>query len=209
MQTHEEDTVYVGELDVFLTMKVLENTPAVLSLGKLCDEHGCLYEWINGQKPHLIKNGFRIQCNTEKLRSDSCSRLVSKFFLVFREKFFASPTASSSAPYPQESNPWISDVSEHTSPHVKAKHQLWDQRCQSRQAARNSFIPSEGKSSKNYWVDEQRLQISDFHFDKFPNPATFACWKIKLKSEVCICSQLPTEAVLRIKQVEMVNRWMI
>ena len=23
------------------------------------------YEWINGQKPHLIKNGFRIQCNTE------------------------------------------------------------------------------------------------------------------------------------------------
>ena len=23
-------------------------------------------EWINGQKPHLIKNGIRIQCNTEK-----------------------------------------------------------------------------------------------------------------------------------------------
>ena len=23
------------------------------------------YEWINGQKPHLIKNGIRIQCNTE------------------------------------------------------------------------------------------------------------------------------------------------
>ena len=22
-------------------------------------------EWINGQKPHLIKNGIRIQCNTE------------------------------------------------------------------------------------------------------------------------------------------------
>ena len=23
------------------------------------------YEWINGQKPHLIKNCIRIQCNTE------------------------------------------------------------------------------------------------------------------------------------------------
>ena len=23
------------------------------------------YEWINGLKPHLIKNGIRIQCNTE------------------------------------------------------------------------------------------------------------------------------------------------
>ena len=43
----------------------LENTPAVLSLGKLCDENGYSYEWINGQKPHLIKNGFRIQCDTE------------------------------------------------------------------------------------------------------------------------------------------------
>ena len=39
-------------------MKVLENTPAVLSLGKLCDENGYSYKWINGQKPHLIKKGF-------------------------------------------------------------------------------------------------------------------------------------------------------
>ena len=45
-------------------MKVLEDTPAVLTLGKLCDEHGYSYEWINGQKPHLIENGIRIQCNT-------------------------------------------------------------------------------------------------------------------------------------------------
>ena len=65
VQTHEEATVYVKDLDVFLTMKVLEDTPAVLSLGKLCDEHGYSYEWINGQKPHLIKNGIRIRCKTE------------------------------------------------------------------------------------------------------------------------------------------------
>ena len=54
VQTHEEATVYVKELDIFLTVKVLEDTPAVLSLGKLCDPHGYSYEWINGQKPHLI-----------------------------------------------------------------------------------------------------------------------------------------------------------
>ena len=65
VQTHEEATVYVKELDIFLTMKVLKDTPAVLSLGKLCDENGYSDEWINGQKPHLIKNGIRIQCNTE------------------------------------------------------------------------------------------------------------------------------------------------
>ena len=49
VQTHEEAIVYVKELDIFLTMKVLDNTPAVLSLGKLCDENGYSYEWINGQ----------------------------------------------------------------------------------------------------------------------------------------------------------------
>ena len=65
VQTHEEATVYVKELDIFLTMKVLDNTSAVLSLGKLCDENGYSYEWTNGQKPHLIKNGIRITCNTE------------------------------------------------------------------------------------------------------------------------------------------------
>ena len=65
MQTHEGAAVYVRELDVFLTMKILEDTPAVLSLGKLCEDHGYSYVWINGQKPHLIKNGVRIICNTE------------------------------------------------------------------------------------------------------------------------------------------------
>ena len=49
------------------------------------------------------------------------------------------------------------------------------------------------------------MQISDLHFDKFPTPATFACWKIKFKTEVCACSQFLTEAVLLIKEVEMVE----
>ena len=65
VQTHEEATAYVKELDIFLTLKVLENTPAVLSLGKLCDGNGYCCEWIHGQKPHLIKDGIRILCNTE------------------------------------------------------------------------------------------------------------------------------------------------
>ena len=69
VQTHEEATVYVKELDILLTMKVLENTPAVLSLGKLCDEKGYSYEWINGQKPHhSLQHG--------ELRSYCGSRLV-------------------------------------------------------------------------------------------------------------------------------------
>ena len=83
VQTHEEATVYVKELYIFLTMKVLEDTPAVLSLGKLCDEHGYSYEWINGQKTtsHLKRYSDTVQHG--ELRSDRGSWLVSEFFLQF------------------------------------------------------------------------------------------------------------------------------
>ena len=56
-----------------------------------------------------------------------------------------------------------------------------DQRCQSGPSARNSVTPSEGDSSKNYGADQQQLQISDLHFDKFSTPVTFGCWKIRFK----------------------------
>ena len=78
---------------------------------------------------------------------------------------FANLTASSSAPYPQESNPWVSNVSEHTSPHVMSERQTpdttLDPRCQSGPSSRSSFDHNEGRFSKNYGADQQRLQISD------------------------------------------------
>ena len=105
VQTHEEATVYVKELDIFLTMKVLENTPAVLSLKKLCDENGNSYEWINGQKPHLIKNGIRMQCNTENfvpivvlgLSTSSSSSFPSSTSMTPSRQESHHPTSSSSS----------------------------------------------------------------------------------------------------------------
>ena len=107
VQTHEEATVYVKELDIFLTMKVLENTPAALSLGKLCDENGYSYEWINGQKPHLIKNGIRIPCNTESFvpivvpgLSSSSSGSSSTSRTPMRQESHSSSSSSSSSSSP-------------------------------------------------------------------------------------------------------------
>ena len=40
VQTHQDAIVYVKELDTFLTMKVLGNTPAVLSLGSFAMKTG-------------------------------------------------------------------------------------------------------------------------------------------------------------------------
>ena len=107
----------------------------------------------------------------------------------------------------QESNSWISNVSEHTSPHVMNESQTpeRDQRCQSGPSARNSFDLSEGGFEKNYGADQQRSQISDPHFDKFTMSATFARWKMRVKTEACIFSQFPADAMLWIKEVEMVE----
>ena len=56
----KEATVYVRESDLFVTEMLLEDTPAVLSLGKLCEDHGENYHWTSAQKPHIIKHGRKI-----------------------------------------------------------------------------------------------------------------------------------------------------
>ena len=120
VQTHEEATVYVKELGIFLTMKVLENTPAVLSLGKVCDEHGYSYEWINGQKPLLMKNGIRIQCNTENfvpivvpgLSTRSSSSLPSSTSMTLsRQEIDHSTSSSSSSTSPPMTSSTVSSES--------------------------------------------------------------------------------------------------
>ena len=84
-------------------MKVLDNTPALLSPGKLCDENGYSYEWINGQKPHLIKNGIRVICNTENFvpivvpgLSSSASASSSTLRTPMKQESHSSSSSSSS-----------------------------------------------------------------------------------------------------------------
>ena len=113
--------------------------------------------------------------------------------MVYRERFLQI----------QELNPWSSG--RETVEKSERQTQDQDQRCQSGRSAKNSVIISGGDYSKNYGVDQQRLQISDLHFDKFPTPATFACWKISFKTALCTCSQFLMEAMQWIKEVEMVD----
>ena len=121
--------------------------------------------------------------------------------MVYRETFLS--------PYSLELNQWNSSIVEplHLTTVEKSERpsENQDLRCQSGPSAKDSVIFSGGDSSKNYGADQQRLQISDLHFDKFPTPATFACWKIRFKTEVCTCSQFPTEAMQWIKEVELVD----
>ena len=114
LQSHEEAIVYVKELDIFLKMKVLENTPAVLLLGKLFDENGYSNEWINGQKPHLIKDGIRIICNTENFvptvfpgLTSSSSTSSSSLRTLIKLESHSSSSSSSSSP----SSPTVGEMS--------------------------------------------------------------------------------------------------
>ena len=54
-------------------------------------------------------------------------------------------------------------------------------------------------------VGQQTQQISELQFDKFPTPSSFPCWKIRFRNQVTTYSDFPSEAILWIKEVEMVD----
>ena len=99
---------------------------------------------------------------------------------------FADPHASSSAPYPQELHQWNSSIEEplHSSTVEESERleQNQDLRCQSGPSAKDSVILSGGDSSKNYGADQQRLQVSDLHFDKFCKEYTSYYRKLATKT---------------------------
>ena len=64
VQARKVTKVYVKELILFVTVMLLEDTPVVLSVGKLCENHGETYHRTSGLKPHPTKNGRKINCNT-------------------------------------------------------------------------------------------------------------------------------------------------
>ena len=108
VQTHEEATVYVKELDIFLTMKVLENTPAVLSLGKFCDENG------------IPTNGSMVKKHIS-LRTEFGSFATQNFVPIEVPGLSSSSSGSSSTsrtPMKQESHSSSSSSSSPSSPTV-------------------------------------------------------------------------------------------
>ena len=58
---------------------------------------------------------------------------------------------------------------------------------------------------QNPVVGQQRQQLSELQFDKFPTPATSLCWKIRFRNQVTTCSDVPSETMLWFNEVEMVD----
>ena len=89
--------------------------------------------------------------------------------------------------------------------HLNAKRQL---RIRAASQDRQPKIQSSQVEESLQRIMEQTnndCRFSDPPFDKFPTSATFACWKISFKIEVCTCSQFLTECLLWIKEVGLVD----
>ena len=67
----------------------------------------------------------------------------------------------------------------------------------------SSTIPVE--LPQNYVVGQQRQQMSELQFDKLPILTSFLVWKTRFKTQVSNGSDFPSEAMLWIKEVEMVE----
>ena len=65
IDTTDEAIVNVEDLDIFDTVQLLEDTPAVLFLGKFIEENGYSYEWTQGKTPNLFKNGKTAPCKCD------------------------------------------------------------------------------------------------------------------------------------------------
>ena len=114
------------------------------------------------------------------------------------ENVFANPTASSFAPCPQESNPWISNVSEHTSPYVMSEHQLRIRNASQDRQPEIHLTPRR-KVFKGFMV--RPTKTSDLGTSLWQIPNT----NIRFKTEVCTCSQFLRKRLQWIKEVELVD----
>ena len=62
---NKEAQVFVHDLNLFVTVQLLEETLAILSPVKLCEDHGYSNEWVSGQKPRVTKDEKSIICKTD------------------------------------------------------------------------------------------------------------------------------------------------
>ena len=234
-EVHQQDLIKMKELqkfqnstfDEFTNQKFIEDQKIIMELSgrlqELQNEVNCMNDSKDFQDAESIRSGnSHVTCQPGIFpKHHPFQGMLRPSFISQRQteeppniwdtsgisgNVFAHPQPSSSAPY---NSTWKKTIEEpiHMSTAEKSGRPERDQdlRCQSGPSAKDSVIFSGGDYSKNYGADQQQLQISDLHFDKFPTPATFACWKIRFKTEVCTCSQFPTEAMQWIKEVELVD----
>ena len=83
------------------------------------------------------------------------------------------------------------------------KIEIWDASLDHQPKIQSSSVEETLQRIMEQTNNDCRFRISIL--TSFLTPATFACWKMRFKTEVCTCSQFPTEAMQWIKEVELVD----
>ena len=113
VHTNEEAQENVHDLNPFVTVQILEDTPAVLPLGKLCEDHGYSCERTSGQKPTPYFKTAENKCNTENnvpilvpgLSSGSSNSITRTFPTSLPQKLTVEDSAPSPATIRRRSAP--------------------------------------------------------------------------------------------------------
>ena len=149
----------------------------------------------------------------------ACS-LIHGTYLASRETFFEDLLAPSEPPAGLFVNS-ISSASAHCEPMSLNTGRFADRAKELERNEQNSAIPTPRFARKfstwnppfhaqescpqNCMVEQPRNQVSEMHFDKFLNPATFQCWKRVSRPRYVPVHSFSTEAMLWIKEVEMID----
>ena len=94
VQTSEEAQVHVHNLELFVTVQILDDTPAVLSLGKL-REKTRLFLWVDQWSKATSDQAWY----KNSVQDGKCS-----FFLLSQKLSSSSSSSSSSTSFPQDSS---------------------------------------------------------------------------------------------------------
>ena len=77
-----------------------------------------------------------------------------------------------------------------------------------RKAVNDGFFPSNGNSTEFYGLSAETANLGASFLNN-PTPSTISFWKTRFKTQVSSCSDVHSEALVWIKEVEMVDLWTI
>ena len=87
VRTNKDATVYFKQLDLFVTVMLLEKNPAVFSLGKLCKDHGGFHTTGPAVRIHISSKTARELFATNPPFGGSS--FISEVFLYFIFTYFS------------------------------------------------------------------------------------------------------------------------
>ena len=196
VHTHEEALVFVHDLNLFVTVQLLEETPAGLSPGKLCEDHGYSNEWVGGRKPRLTKDGKSIICETDNFVPLDSERVSSSTSLSQDSLRREAEVAAGNSMRPASSSGSVLEESDDTAPGNWCDHPKNKKRGMTGRISddRLADLPEWLEEFKENLVDTELLASAHSSQESDPEHPT----KVATKSwKHNICTHFPKDPKLR------------